>query len=66
MPYYIVHGDADAAVNKALHSDRFVAAMREAGHVVEYHEVPGMAHCDLGAFPEEKTAYEDAALAFCR
>jgi dipeptidyl aminopeptidase/acylaminoacyl peptidase len=44
IPYQIIHGDADQAVNKAAHSDRFVAAMRQAGHQVDYMEVPGMGH----------------------
>lgn len=46
IPYYIVHGGADTAVNKERHSDRFVAAMRK-DHRIQYDEVPGMTHCDL-------------------
>lgn len=66
IPYFVVHGDADTAVNKALHSDRFVAAMRAAGQEITYREVAGMAHCDLKSFPEEKEIYESAMLALCR
>jgi len=44
IPYLIVHGDADEAVNKAAHSDKMVRAMRETGLKVEYIEVPGMGH----------------------
>lgn len=66
IPYYIVHGDADASVSKPLHSDRFVAAMRGAGREVRYREVPGMTHCCFDPFPEERDAYETAALSFCR
>lgn len=44
VPYQIVHGDADKAVNKAAHSDRMVCRMKEHGLNVEYIEVPGMGH----------------------
>lgn len=44
VPYFILHGDADKAVNKAVHSDRMVAELRKAGHDVTYVEVPGMGH----------------------
>lgn len=47
IPYYIVHGDADAAVNKKMHSDRLVAELRRLGYDVTYDEVPGMPHCAL-------------------
>lgn len=57
IPYYIVHGDADKAVNKERHSDLFAAAMKAAGHRVEYREVAGMGHCDLPG--EEKNKYWD-------
>lgn len=62
IPYYVVHGTADSAVNKAMHSDRFVEAMRAAGQRIDYHEVEGMTHCDLAAFPKELAAYEDGIL----
>jgi dipeptidyl aminopeptidase/acylaminoacyl peptidase len=45
VPYFIIHGDADKAVNKAAHSDKFVRRMIETGHKVEYIEAPGMEHC---------------------
>lgn len=34
IPYQIIHGDADGSVNKAAHSDVFVAAMKKAGRKV--------------------------------
>lgn len=46
IPYYVVHGDADLAVNKEKHSDKFVAEMKKT-HRIEYDEVPGMEHCAL-------------------
>jgi dipeptidyl aminopeptidase/acylaminoacyl peptidase len=45
VPYFIIHGDADKAVNKAAHSDKLVRCLRETGHDVEYIEAPGMGHC---------------------
>lgn len=44
IPYLVIHGDADAAVAKAHHSDPFVAAMRRLGRRVDYLQVPGMGH----------------------
>ena len=44
IPYLVIHGDADAAVNKMIHSDRMVAELRRLGRNVEYIEVPGMGH----------------------
>ncbi|HEY3377148.1 MAG TPA: prolyl oligopeptidase family serine peptidase [Armatimonadota bacterium] len=52
--YLIVHGEADRSVNKGLHSDRLVRAMRARELRVEYLEVPGMGHC--GPLPEEVAA----------
>ena len=43
----IFHCTADQLVAKAVHSDKFVAAMRALGRRVEYVEVPGRGHCDL-------------------
>ena len=40
----VIHGDADASVNKKIHSDRMVAELRRLGRNVEYVEVPGMGH----------------------
>ena len=45
IPYLLLHGGKDQAVNKERHSDAFVAAMRAAGRKVEYVEVPAMGHC---------------------
>lgn len=47
VPYYIIHGDADASVNKAAHPDKLVEIMRERGMDVTYVEVPGMTHCKM-------------------
>ncbi len=47
IPYLVIHGDADKTVSKAHHSDRLVAAMRQAGRRVEYVEVPGIGHDSL-------------------
>jgi dipeptidyl aminopeptidase/acylaminoacyl peptidase len=44
IPYLIIHGDKDLAVNKEKHSDRFIAEMRRLGRRIEYLEVPGMGH----------------------
>jgi dipeptidyl aminopeptidase/acylaminoacyl peptidase len=44
IPYLIVHGDQDQAVNKEKHSDRFVAEMRKLGKNIQYVEIPGMGH----------------------
>lgn len=45
--YYVFHCEKDEAVNKQLHSDRFVEKM-EADHKVSYFAVPDRGHCDLG------------------
>ena len=47
IPYTIFHCTKDMSVNKEKHSDRFVAAMRESGHEVNYVIVPDRGHCDL-------------------
>jgi dipeptidyl aminopeptidase/acylaminoacyl peptidase len=44
IPYLIIHGDSDKAVNKQAHSDPFVAAMRKHNKNIEYVEVPNMGH----------------------
>ena len=44
VPYMILHGTNDGAVNKAAHSDRMVEAMRARNLEVEYVEVAGMDH----------------------
>lgn len=48
IPYYLFHCDADKAVNKEKHSDRFVSAMEAAGKPVTYCVVHGTGHCDIG------------------
>lgn len=57
IPYYVVHGSCDSAVNKEIHSDRFVKKMRECGKEITYIEVEGMEHCYLDPFPEVKEQY---------
>ena len=44
--YHIFHCEEDLAVNKQLHSDKFVELMRK-NHNVSYYSVPGMGHCEL-------------------
>lgn len=46
IPYFIFHCEEDQAVNKQIHSDRFVEKMRE-NHAVSYYSVAGRGHCDL-------------------
>jgi len=60
IPYYIVHGTADAAVSKTMHSDRLVERMRAEGFDLTYREIEGMTHCALENFPEEHTAWLNA------
>ena len=59
VPYAVFHCAEDRAVNKAAHSDRFVAAMRALGRRIEYVEVPGRGHCDLD--PDSLARYEACA-----
>ncbi|MDR1092863.1 MAG: prolyl oligopeptidase family serine peptidase [Clostridiales bacterium] len=66
IPYFIDHGDADTAVNKSLHSDRFVAEMRKAGRNVEYLEIPGMKHCDLNSAPAAAKRFGEFVRGFAR
>ena len=51
IPYTVFHCTEDQAVNKGMHSDRFVAAM-QVYTPVEYVPVPGRGHCDLGEMGE--------------
>lgn len=44
IPYLFIHGCADDRVSKKAHSDAMTAALRQAGHQVEYLEIPGMRH----------------------
>lgn len=46
IPYVIFHCEEDRAVNKQIHSDRFVEQLRQ-NHRVDYYPVPGRGHCDL-------------------
>ena len=45
VPYLIIHGDQDMAVNKVAHSDKLVPAMRAQGRTVDYRQQAGMGHC---------------------
>jgi len=44
IPYLVIHGDADTAVNKAAHSDAFVPRLRALGRQVDYLELIGFGH----------------------
>lgn len=55
IPYFVLHGDADKAVNKAAHSDRMIAEMRKHKHDVQYIEVPGMGHHDISSYSSYRT-----------
>lgn len=44
--YYVFHCEEDKAVNKAMHSDRFVKELQKE-HSVKYYAVPERGHCDL-------------------
>jgi len=61
--YTIFHCEKDLAVNKKMHSDRLVAAMRDAGFAVTYIPVPDRGHCDLT--PEARQTYLACALHAC-
>ena len=52
--YTLFHCTADKAVNKKMHSDRFVAEMKK-HHRISYIEVPDHGHCDLP--PEIRAQY---------
>lgn len=62
IPYYIAHGSQDSAVNKKIHSDRFVERMRQCGKNVTYIEIEGMEHCQMHLYPEVKERYESAII----
>ena len=57
--YYIFHCEADGAVNKQKHSDRFVEKMK-ADHRITYYAVPDRGHCDLT--PEMRQKYNEAII----
>ncbi len=63
IPYHIVHGTADEAVNLDMHSARLVNAMKACGHDVTFRTIEGMTHCALNDYPAEREAYEAAILA---
>jgi dipeptidyl aminopeptidase/acylaminoacyl peptidase len=44
IPYLVIHGDKDQAVNKEKHSDKFVVEMKKAKKNLKYIEVPVMGH----------------------
>ena len=54
IPYHIFHCEEDKAVNKGMHSDKLVPALRDAGKTVTYDTVPGRGHCDLTSEMREK------------
>lgn len=55
IDYHIFHCEEDKAVNKQLHSDKFVEAMKK-NHRVSYYAVPERGHCDLT--PEMRKLFE--------
>ncbi len=59
VPYFIFHCEEDKAVNIAKHSERFVAAMKQAGYDVTLTRVPERGHCNLT--DEAWDAYRAAA-----
>lgn len=59
IDYVLFHCEADEAVNKQMHSDRFVQAMGE-GYSIEYYAVPNRGHCDL---TDEMRALYEAKMA---
>lgn len=59
IPYLLVHGEADEAVNIDAHAVPFVEKMQETGHDITYIAVPGMTHCDLDHDPAVKKRYFD-------
>jgi len=62
IPYYIVHGTEDTAVNIKIHSDPFVKKMRSYGHDITYDVVEGMGHCNISSDNEER--YYDFIFSF--
>lgn len=61
VKYTVFHCTADQAVNKEMHSDRFIDAMKNRD--VTYHVVPDRGHCDLT--PEMWEKYREAAVQAC-
>lgn len=72
VPYFVVSSDADKAVNKAAHADKFVAALKKAGRNVTYREVEGMEHCQFDApgqfesFPDILAQYANFIAGFAK
>jgi len=66
IPYFIVHGDADKLVNKGVHSDKYVPAMRAKGYNVTYVEVSGMEHVDLVGYPDAGKLYLEFIASFAK
>lgn len=59
IPYTVLHATLDEAVNKAMHSDRFVTEMKKR-HNVTYIEVAHRGHCSLSI--EARAAQREAIL----
>jgi len=53
IPYMVIHGDADTAVNKQRHSDAFVKELSKSRKVT-YIEVAGMRHCAMPRIIEKR------------
>ena len=54
IPYYIVHGQDDEAVNIKLHSQPFAQKMEKAGFDITFDSVPGMKHCNISGNNEKR------------
>jgi len=65
VPFLIVHGTNDEAVNKQAHSDVFVKRMKESGHDIEYIEAQGMGHCGFIDFDIYRR-YQNFVLSFIK
>jgi len=51
IPYLIIHGGKDQAVNQKAHSDKMAALMKKRRLKLEYIKVPEMGHC--GPLPQK-------------
>lgn len=55
IPYLLVHGDQDRAVNKEHHSDQLAAEMSRRGLNLHYYQQAGMGHCGPYDWPLLRT-----------
>lgn len=59
IPYMIVRGEADPAIDMATQYEVLLAAMKDHGIDVTFVSVPDMKHCELEHFPEHLKQYAD-------